>query len=219
MNAPCKGFIIVPLLLILIAIFFIGGGSYAYLQTKPDTQPTTANSDVQATSQQLPIAATILSDTHSPTDYEKSLVNRMILEYSSENSYKIKYYDDKTVAFNLSTAKSVGLSIHDITSLKRLGGLYDMDGAIESSSYIISANGSDLVFYKKGGVDLLTIPGSTLSSSETYATKWLGMISYAYDFAFDEPTKTLTASVFRFKPNPDVNAPNIKLRTVKFVLP
>lgn len=49
MKTPQKGFV-VPLLLILTAIFFIGGGSYAYLQAKQNNQPAVIGLDIQATS-------------------------------------------------------------------------------------------------------------------------------------------------------------------------
>lgn len=239
MKNSSKGFI-VPLLLILIALFFIGGGSYAYLQTKQNNQPAVVDSNVQTTSttkttpapQQLPIAANILPNIHSPTDYEKSLVSRISSLYSPENSYIIKYYDDKTVVFYTLSSKGT-LSIFDIKNLKALStpvldAAFD-PAVVESNSYMIGIGSvpapdgnlgivaGDIIFYKKGATDFQIVPNSTLPVSETYAAKWLGETAYAYDLTFDESTKILTASVF--KQNPDQEAPNTKVRTVQFVLP
>ena len=111
LPAGRQGFI-VPLLLILVALFFIGGGSYAYLQTKPDTQPAVVNSATQATStarvsntsRDFPVATNILpnpdlsgiirSDYDNNEDrYQKALIRKVydtLTEYEKALLDRIK---------------------------------------------------------------------------------------------------------------------------------
>lgn len=55
MNTPHRGFI-VPLLLIIIGVLVLGGGTYMFTQTKPADQPVVATSTAPATNQATPPA-------------------------------------------------------------------------------------------------------------------------------------------------------------------
>jgi len=193
---------------------------------------------------QLPVVTDIFPDTYNNfTEYEKKLIDKAKLSPSvMQSSYsgaipKLKFYDNKTVVFCVPSEK-VGcfLDIYNINTLEKItaksGRLFGRYRYIESGDYMIwvglaSAGPTDtigednFIFYKRGAVDFQIIPNSTLPVSKTYDgaetyAKGYDMGIPVYDLAFDESTKTLTASVFK-----RVNASelNTKIRTVKFILP
>ncbi len=188
------------------------------------------------------VSINILSDTHKNfTETEKSLIerakhSRSVMKYGyDEAAPKLKFYDDKTVVF-CTPSEKVGcfLNIYNKDTLERMNKLEVLlvGNYIESDSYIIfvglaSAGPNDTVgednfiFYKKGMTDFKIIPNSTLSVSktydgaETYAKGYYDMGIPSYDFTFDEPTKTLTSSIFK---RVNGNELNTKIRTVKFLI-
>ena len=214
MNISNKGFI-VPLLLLLIAIFFIGGGSYAYLQTK-----------------QLPVAAHILLDAsdqgyNDRTDYEKVLIQKIKslpemknLGYDDPGStlslenylINLKYYDEKTVVFNIPFQNNSGLAIfiYDINTLKQLNqtNLPSIANYDESENYIVLAVPKEkfpayaittkefLLFYKKGALNFQIVPDSVLSEPETYES-WCRDSVCTHEIAIDDLAKMVTADVFK----------------------
>jgi hypothetical protein len=240
MKTLQKGFI-APLLLILIAVLLVGGGTYAYVHTKQENRPAVVSQANQAMSiKPRPVAASILLDNtynRNLTDYERALTDRMSSMVGSDAQTTLKFYDNKTVLFSFSAAEDRYLDIYNIDTLEKIdkGDLVLFgNNYIESSSYIIVASIGPLTpnatswdeyfaFYKKGATDFQIIPNSILPyststppGSETYEKAPGGMGTSIYDFTFDELTKTFTASVFK---RTNVNASNIKIRTVKFVLP
>ncbi len=214
MKTLQRGFI-VPLILILVAIFFIGGGSYAYLQTK-----------------QLPVAAHILLDAsdqgyNDRTDYEKVLIQKIKslpemknLGYddpgspSSLENYLInlKYYDEKTVVFNIpfQNHSSLVIFIYDINTLKQLNrtDLPSIANYNESENYIVLAVPKEkfpahvittkefLLFYKKGALNFQMVPDSVLSEPETYES-WCRDSVCTHEIAIDDLAKVVTADVFK----------------------
>ncbi len=234
-----RGFIS-PLLLALIAALLLGGGVYVYAHNKQANQ-SVVDASVQATSTaqtesiqsgQLPTAPHILSNTYSDlTEYENALVKKMSAIGGPDNAYILKWYDDKTAVFIVAPPKDGGASmdIYDIKTLKRINSInfQAFGNYVETNGYMVadvfepmtpSATTSmeHFIFYKKGATDFQIVPNSSLSTSETYAKGSAGMGSENFDVIFDEPTKTITASIFRRVKASDVNT---KLRTVKFVLP
>jgi len=171
-----------------------------------------------------PIAARILSDNNALTEYEKALVARAQLSLSVMNggSYgyvpELKFYDNKTAVFCTPDGKDgCYLDIYDINTLAKIneGGSLGLSD-VESGGYIIAVYDSGIRFYKKGASNFQSVPNSSLDSKKETYTKQAGMGGGATDVTFDEPTRTITASVF--KPVwGDVANPRI--RTVKFVLP
>jgi|GEM_PF-4177149 hypothetical protein len=237
MKISQRGFI-PPFLLALIAVLLVGGGAYVYINKQANQ--SVVNASMQATStaqteslpsEQLPTASHFLLNTNSNlTEYENALIKKMSAIGGPDNAYILKWYDDKTAVFIIAPPKGGGASmdIYDIKTLKRISTLNFLEFGIESSSYIIATGlvsagptdtvgEEDLIFYKKGATDFQVVPNSTLLVSETYSAGIGGMGSSIYHFTFDEPTKTLSTSVFkRFNGSASENT---KIRTVKFVLP
>lgn len=212
------------------------------VQHYSDLATTTLTIPTLDVSNQLPISLNILPDTYDTlTEYEKTLINKIKSSSVLANSYlkgvtpKLKFYDNKTVVFSLPVKKDIAiLYIYDINTLENINVdnleinlINKYNNYTETSDYIIAIgsinygpydtnNDRDiLLFYKKGEMHFQTVPNSQLIKTETYFKDCVSADSCVTDFTFNEPTKTITASVFEIKEN----LPNVKIRTMKFVLP
>ena len=241
-----KGFI-VPLLLALIALIFIGGG--VYMHQKQENQLAVITSATQSTS------TTQLQDSSDKIllgerGYYRnlSIEEKGILESNNNdwvrksNDELKKYGLDPTLYADESLVTSAFLKYYDSTkilvgrfSIKGTPHLYLVDrkdwkvigenidslwtggGYVESNGYAISVGTDSIFYYKVGDSTISSVPNSSeLAEGETYQES-PGMGGGNYTIAFDEPTKTLTVTVY----HGDLygNGNGQKIRTVKFVLP
>lgn len=230
--------------LIIITLLFIGALAsavyfyYKTLQYEAALSQQKAESLValiEATKNKvLPSASSILSDDYANfSEYEKSLISRIETSptfYADFMGAKpiLQYYDDKTVVYGTPSAKStMAVGIYDMNNLQKLnkrGIIFFDKNYIKTDSYVIATLvhdptgtniGENLGYYVKGATDFQIIASSTLPENETYVKTNFDM-SAELGLSFDELSKTLTASVFK---RGNGTGTNIKLRTVKFVLP
>lgn len=131
----------------------------------------------------------------------------------------LKYYDSDKILVGCAQPKpSFPLYLVNRNDWKDIGQysgqLNLFDGYVESKEYAIAVNDAGIFYYKTGDPDISLVPGSKLTDAgETYVES-IGM-AYSYGVTFDEPTKTLTVSVYKALNK----LPNPRIRTVKFVLP
>ncbi|MHB0865961.1 MAG: hypothetical protein ACYC1Y_03645 [Minisyncoccota bacterium] len=223
------------MLLLILVVGVIGVVSIFYIKATLSTQTNTTSTSPTPVAELL--AANILPDTSyvNLTSYEKTLVDRFVNKYpsiysnllaaynndemQSKSQIKLKYYDNETIALVVPNGKAGGnLSIYAAKDLQELNKKQAVlfGNYTESNSHIIVASDAGFIFYKKGATDFQIVPNSSLNpKNETYMKE--GGFGGVYDFTFNEPTKTLTASTF--KPVFNGGAVNPKIRTVKFVLP
>jgi len=241
MKISQKGFI-APLLLALIALLLIGGGAYVYVQNKQGNQSVVVDSTTQATSTtqlqddsgKILLGDRALYENLSPE--EKAIVdeyntyivrrNNPALEnvdpsqfpYEERPLYylSLKYYDPTKILITRANVKGTGsLDLVDRKDWKDIGYLMGGVGYIESNGYAISVGNDGIFYYKAGDSTIRNVPNSKLTSGETYQES-PGMGGGSYTIAFDEPTKTLTVTVYRGDLYGNGNGQ--KIRTVKFVL-
>ena len=140
----------------------------------------------------------------------------------SSSDYILKYYDKTKILISLLSEKDGGSSLNLISRKdwkdigENIGLLSTGGGYVESNEYAISVGDNGIFYYKAGDSTISSIPNSKLASGETYEES-PGAGGGDYTIAFDEPTKTLTVTVY----NGDMygNGNGQKIRTVKFVLP
>ena len=225
-----------PLLLILVAIFFIGGGSYAYLQTKPDIQPAVVDSNVQVASMTRVVPEPIASEGkmllgnsafyENLSPEEKDMVESYysslgITTGSKDVSLKdsrclLKYYDSMRMLVACPVSQNMTLvNRNNMTvALGSFSSFYA--GYAESMGYVISVNDGGISYYKAGNSAIQNIPNSKPINGESYVDNEIGMPdSSSYHISFNESTKTLSVSVYKSADGPS----SPKIRTAKFVLP
>lgn len=225
----------------------VGGGSYlyvSYISTEieainepmplseksktPTSTPKKIQQNQMVTNKQPHMAERILTseDQLHLNAYEQNLVHRgenasSVMKYAPlGDKLRLKYYDEQTVVFELLSQKiGMVMSVYDIDTLTHISSHLYLD-AIEGREYSVFVGDGDatLMYYKKGEREVKIVPNSTLPGTETYGKAIAGMGLYDYEFSVDEPTKTVTASIFKPVDDPD-GKENPKTRTATFMLP
>lgn len=243
MKTSQQGFI-VPLVLILVALFFIGGGSYAYLQTKQNNQVVNAGSDVQAIPESQAGEGQILLGDRAMYENLSAEEKRMVDKYyettskwHDEESRKmfppstcvLKYYDPEQILIACDKGKDAlqfFLVDKNTSELKKDSGFLFFYGEyLESKNYLISVGESIIYYYRVGDTNIKLVPGSKLidaDAGETYNKGSVARYPLGFTAAFVEPTKMLTVSVYKADRGVD-NPPDgkfyQKIRTMQFALP
>lgn len=107
MNSSHKGFI-APLLLILIAVLLIGGGTYVYMQKQRVSHSTLANSTAQVTSQATTSTA-FLKDLSTITSSQTYIITWVPTDLATQNVLiELFSADKKFIGFLANTAPNNG---------------------------------------------------------------------------------------------------------------
>jgi hypothetical protein len=228
------------LLAIFGAVFFVGKNKEEIAINVPAPDPQTSTT----TTPKKEIVSTpgvILTGDRAKyenlSEEEKKIIDRYTEKYpavykeilagtgneiAAKNYFPLKYYDDKTVVIAVTNEKGAfNVLVYDAQTLEQINDYLKVPLAIfgtifENADYIISSNGAQYFYYKKGERETKTVAGSLLTSkNETYVK--IGGFGDQYDFTFDAESKLLSVSVF--KPINSSSLPNPKIRTATFVLP